>query len=64
MVCVYENGSMCIAALSTFCEFCHVSLGLPTETITESPVTKSMLHDRISDIKKEMCNTLMSGFVF
>jgi hypothetical protein len=52
MVYVYENGSMCVAALSTFCEFSHVSLGLPTKTITESPVTMSMLHDRISDFKK------------
>jgi len=49
---VNENGGMCVAALSTFCEFSHVILGLPTETITESPITVSMLHDRISDIKK------------
>jgi len=43
---------VCCRCLSTFCEFSHVSLRLPTKTITEGPVTIPMLHDRISDFKK------------
>jgi len=43
---------MCVATLSAYCEFSRVGLELPTKTITGSPVTISMLHDRISDVKK------------
>lgn len=48
---VYKNGSISVAALCV-CDFSHGILGYPPKTITESPVTVSMKHDKIIGIIK------------